>query len=142
MMVGWFTGTHALPLLIRVGSTLPLLDSAVGCCFLAHLAKKATADVLRTQQHRGETRKLPAAKIDELRVRVREDGYSRTSAPIVLGLGALAAPVFGADGAIALVVATVLPARLMTEAETGRQATHLLSAVDDISRELGHRPAS
>lgn len=139
MMVAWSTGTHALPLVIRVGSTLPLLDSAVGHCFLAHLPRKATAEALRTQQRRGETRKLPAAEVESLRERVRADGYGRTTAPIILGLSALAAPAFGADGAIALVVGMILPAKMMTEAETVRQSKRLLAAVDDISQQLGHR---
>ena len=61
-IVRWDTGTHVLPIAIRVGSTLPLLDSAVGYVFLAHLPAKSTAGVLRTQQRQSETRRLTAAR--------------------------------------------------------------------------------
>src|SRR4051812_34501243 len=59
-MVAWITGTHLLPMVIRVGSTLPMLDSAVGYCFLAHLPAAATAKALRAQQKQGATRTLTA----------------------------------------------------------------------------------
>ncbi len=36
-LVGWDTGAHALPIVVRVWSVLPLLDSAVGLVFLAHM---------------------------------------------------------------------------------------------------------
>ena len=35
VLVGWDTGAHLLPIVIRLGSTLPMLDSAVGHVFLA-----------------------------------------------------------------------------------------------------------
>jgi DNA-binding IclR family transcriptional regulator len=138
-MVAWITGNHLLPMVIRVGSTLPLLDSAVGYCFLAHLPKTATADVLRAQQKQGATRTLAAAEIEQLRREVRREGYGRTRNQMIFGLSALAAPVFGADGGIELVIGMILPARLMTEAESKRQGKRLREAVDAVSRELGFR---
>ena len=139
-MVAWITGAHLLPMVIRVGSTLPLLDSAVGYCFLAHLPKAATADAMRSQQKQGATRTLPAAEIEELRRAVHQDGYGRTRNQMIFGLSALAAPVFGADGEIELVIGMILPARLMTAAESKRQGKRLREAVDGVSRELGFRP--
>jgi hypothetical protein len=55
IIVRWDSGTHVLPINVRVGSVLPLLDSAVGLTFLAHLPAAPTAGVLATQQARQET---------------------------------------------------------------------------------------
>jgi DNA-binding IclR family transcriptional regulator len=139
-MVAWITGAHLLPMVIRVGSTLPLLDSAVGYCFLAHLPAAATAEALRAQQQQGATRSLAAAAVEELRREVREDGYGRTRNQMIFGLSALAAPVFGADGELELVLGMILPTRLMTAAESKKQGRRLREAADAVSRELGHRP--
>jgi len=139
LMVSWITGTHVLPMVIRAGSTLPLLDSAVGHCFFTYLPDKATTEVLRTQQRHGETRKMTAKAMKELRAQVRENGYAHTSTPIILGLSALAAPVFAADGALALVIGMILPEKMMKGAEMAWNGRELRKAVDGISRELGHR---
>ena len=55
IIVRWDSGTHVLPLNVRIGSVLPLLDSAAGLMFLAHLPTAQTAAVLATQQARQET---------------------------------------------------------------------------------------
>jgi DNA-binding IclR family transcriptional regulator len=139
-MVAWITGTHLLPMVIRVGSTLPMLDSAVGYCFLAHLPEAATAKALRAQQKNKETRTLPESEVEELRREVRENGYGRTRNQMILGLSALGAPVFGADGEIELVIGMIMPARLMSDAESSRQSKRLRATVENVSRELGYRP--
>lgn len=55
IIVRWDSGTHVLPINVRVGSVLPLLDSAVGLMFLAPLPAAQTAGVLAIQQARQET---------------------------------------------------------------------------------------
>ena len=72
-MVGWDAGAHLLPIVIRLGSILPMLDSAVGLVFLGHLAKSVTAPVIKAQQQQGATREASAAEIDALRKQSRED---------------------------------------------------------------------
>ena len=137
-MVSWDTGTHLLPMVIRVGSTLPLLDSAVGYVFMAHLPAKMTADVLRSQQAQGATRTIPAREIEALKEQIRNDGYGSTRNQMIFGLAALSAPVFGADGQLELALGIILPAQMMTAAESRRLAKQLLAHADSISRELGY----
>lgn len=137
-MVSWDTGTHLLPMVIRVGSNLPLLDSAVGYVFMAHLPAAMTADVLRHQQEQGSTRKLPAAEVEALKKQIRSDGYGSTRNQMIFGLAALSAPVFGADGQIELALGIILPAQMMTATESKRLAKQLLAHADAISRELGY----
>ena len=112
MIVRWDTGTHVLPIAVRVGSTLPMLDSAVGHVFLAYLPSKAVAGVLRTQQRQSETRRIGTAEIAQLADGVRRDGFASTINQMIFGLAALAAPVFGADGGLETVLGMVLPGRM------------------------------
>jgi len=137
-MVSWDTGAHLLPMVIRVGSTLPLLDSAVGYVFLAHLADSMTADVIRSQQEQGATRTISAAEVEELKAQIRSEGYGRTRNQMIFGLAALSAPVFGPDGQLELAIGVILPARLMNPKEEKSLAKQLCAHADSISRELGY----
>jgi DNA-binding IclR family transcriptional regulator len=136
-LVRWDTGAHSLPIVVRVGSTLPLLDSAVGNIFLAYLPRSTTADVLRDQQKQGATRTMPAKEIDALISEIRRDGIARTRNQMIFGLAALAAPVFGAGGDLELVVGLVLPTALMTAAAPRQLGVRLRSTVQRASSELG-----
>jgi DNA-binding IclR family transcriptional regulator len=131
------TGAHELPIIVRVGSTLPLLDSAVGFVFLAHLPESMTAEVLKTQQRQKATRTIPAKEVDAIRERVRRDRVASTANQMIFGLSALAAPVFGANGELELVLGIVFPTRESTAAETKRLGRLLRSTVDRASQELG-----
>lgn len=137
-MVSWDTGTHLLPMVIRVGSILPLLDSAVGYVFLAHLPAAVTAEALRAQQAQGETRSLPAKEVEALKEEIRRDGYGSTRNQMIFGLAALSAPVFGADGQLELAIGIILPARMMTPKESKSLAKAICAHADSISRELGY----
>lgn len=139
LIVRWDTGAHALPIVVRVGSTLPLLDSAVGQVFMAFLPRSITAEVLRTQQRQSATRRLPAAEVRALRETVRHDGFGRTVNQMIFGLAALAAPVFAADGELELVLGLALPTRMLTAGEVRRLSPMLRSAADRTSDELGFR---
>lgn len=140
VLVGWDTGAHLLPIVIRLGSTLPMLDSVVGYLFLAHLPKAVTADVIKAQQAQGATRQMSAAEIEALRRESREAPFVRTRNQMIFGLAALGAPVFGADGGIELVMGMVLPARMMNEKEATKLGERLRATADRASQELGFQP--
>lgn len=137
LLVRWDTGTHPLPISMRVGSTLPLLDSAVGQVFFAFLPRAVTKSVLMAQQRRKETRKIGAAELDELAGSVKASGIARFDT-LILGLAASAVPVFGPDGEPVLVLGLATPATISGGAKLERT---LLDVAGDISRELGYRPA-
>jgi DNA-binding IclR family transcriptional regulator len=136
-LVRWDTGAHALPIVVRVGSVLPLLDSAVGLVFFAYLDAGTTAEVLRTQQKDEATQRLPAREVRELAESVRREGFASTRNKMILGLSALAAPVFGADGALEVVIGIVLPTGLMTAAEARRLGKLVRETAYRASLELG-----
>jgi DNA-binding IclR family transcriptional regulator len=136
-LVRWDTGTHALPIVVRVGSVLPLLDSAVGCVFLAHLPDSVTREVLRSQQRQGTTRLAPAAEVKEIKETTRRDRFGRTTNRMIFGTAALAAPVFGADGTLEAVIGLVLPSALMSPSEARRLGTLLCATAAQAAEELG-----
>jgi DNA-binding IclR family transcriptional regulator len=140
-LVRWDTGAHALPIVVRVGSTLPLLDSAVGVVFFAYLPLSVTTPVLKAQQKDGATRAMSTRDARELAATVRRDGLGRTKNHMILGLAALAAPVFGADGALELVIGLVLPTRLMTAKESRRLGRLLGATAREACKELGFNPS-
>jgi len=140
-IVRWDTGAHLLPIVVRVGSVLPLLDSAVGQVFLAHLPASTTAAVLKTQQRQGMTRQSSAKEVAELTSRVRRDGLAQTRNQMIFGLAALAAPVFGAGGDIEVVVGLSLPAQTVTTAEAAPLGQALRDAADRCSNQLGFNAA-
>ncbi|HVW45779.1 MAG TPA: IclR family transcriptional regulator [Solirubrobacterales bacterium] len=137
VLVGWDTGAHLLPIVIRLGSTLPMLDSAVGLVFLANLPKAATAPVVKAQQKQGATREMPAAAVEELRRAGRDEPFARTVNQMIFGLAALAAPVFGPGGEIELALGLVLPGGMASEREMDRLGAQVRAAADRASQELG-----
>lgn len=136
-----------LPLSVRVGSVLPLLDSAVGLMFLAHLPAAQTAGVLGTQQARQETHTPGAPALEKLLVKTRRDGIASSLHRMIYGMAAFGAPVFGPDRGLVLAIGLAMPARLLVEGHGvhGGQADGLADALrstaGQISAELGYRPA-
>jgi DNA-binding IclR family transcriptional regulator len=68
---------------------------------------------------------------------VRRDGFVSTRNKMILGLSALAAPVFGADGTLEVVIGIVLPTGLMTAAEASRPGKLVRETAYRASQELG-----
>ena len=137
LIVRWDTGAHPLPITMRVGSTLPLLDSAVGYVFLAYMPDSVVRPVLRDQQRRKETRELPGEEVETIVADVREQRLGSTASGLIPGLAAFATPVLGADGELALVLGMAIPARMANRAEARKLPPQLRAAADRISYELG-----
>lgn len=132
MIVRWDYGAHALSLSARVGAVLPLLDSASGQVFFAHLPRKMTKPALEASLG-ARTR----AEADEIAATVRENRYGISSGGVIAGLLSYAAPVFTASDALPLAVAIVFPRLNLPPAEISRGRTLLLETTAAISRELG-----
>lgn len=106
-----------MPIVVRFGSVLPLLESAVGCVFLAYLPEAIIRDVLKSPQRQATTRAATAGEIKEIKKATRRDRFNRTTERMIFGPAALAAPVFGADGGLEVVIGLVLPSALMSASE-------------------------
>ncbi|GAA3309808.1 IclR family transcriptional regulator [Streptomyces cinereospinus] len=138
VVVRWEYGAHALPITVRVGATMPLLNSAIGGTFLACLPDQLTHPVLCGQL---ETDTLDTATRERVR-RVREDmrreGVASSRGGVIPGVTSVAAPVFTAGESLPLVVSLVMPARGVTEQDLAELSAELLRSTRAMSEELGH----
>ncbi|MFI5856253.1 IclR family transcriptional regulator [Streptomyces parvulus] len=137
VVVRWEYGAHALPITVRVGATMPLLTSAMGGAFLAHLPARLTEPVLCGQL---ETDALDAAtrdRVDRIRAGVLRQGVASTVGGVIPGITSVAAPVFTAGESFPLVVTLVMPARGVTEQDVARLSDELLHATRAMSEVLG-----
>jgi DNA-binding IclR family transcriptional regulator len=137
VLVRWDYGAHALPITIRVGSTMPLLTSAIGHVYLAYLPETMVAPFLHD-----ELESIGAAAPDEeevaaLRSHVRQNGVATISGEVIPGVMSIAAPVFPAGQSIPLVVAVAIPAKIGSAEVVAAATEELLRATQAISEDFG-----
>ncbi|MFD7691606.1 IclR family transcriptional regulator [Streptomyces sp. NPDC059781] len=138
VVVRWEYGAHALPITVRIGATMPLLNSAMGGAFLAHLPEQLTEPVLRVQLESATLDPPTRERVDEIRAEVLRDGVATTSGGVIPGVTSVAAPVFTAGDSLPLVVTLVMPARGITEKALAGLSAELLRSARAMSEELGH----
>src|SRR4051794_7346507 len=136
VLVRWDYGSHALPITVRVGATLPLLTSSVGLTYLTYLPESLTSPVLRSELGPGHEGTAPT-EVERVKEAVRRRGVAETSGGVIPGVTSLAAPVFPAGESLPLVVALVLPARYASAEEIKRLEAELVRTVKEISVDLG-----
>lgn len=136
-IVRWEYGRYPLPIIARVGSILPLVDSSAGRVFLTFLPESITMPVLHAQQSLGESTSPSATEMHMLLRAIRREGLAETVGGVLPGLVALAAPVFGPGGALALTFTCTMPPRTLTPAAIKAVTTELRTACDRLSTELG-----
>ena len=136
-IVRWEYGRYPLPIMARVGSTLPVVDSSVGRVFLTYLPHSITHAVLRTQQRYHECTTPTAEELAAITADVRERGMSRTDGGLLPGVVVFAAPVFAPGGVLSLVLASVVLARHASPTVLAGVEKHLATAAGGLSAELG-----
>lgn len=102
-----------LPITVRVGATLPLLESSAGRVFLAFMPRSLTDPVLASSNTDAD---LTAEQIGPIQREVVRTGVAETTDGVIPGLVTLAAPVFTAGSSLPLAVALTLPKSLSTPA--------------------------
>lgn len=136
VIVRWEHGAHALPTTVRVGTTMPLLNSAVGLAHLAYLPETLTDPVLRTQA--AASGEAPDAdRIAALRVSVQVRGFALTTGGVGPGVTSLAAPVFGVGDSLPLVLALTMPSGEAPPRRLTELSAELLRAARAASADLG-----
>lgn len=135
VVVHWEYGEHALPMNIRIGSTLSLLDSSVGQVFLAYLPEAMTKRaILDAAMGADVTATLERA--ERIRASVRKRRAAVTAGSVMAGLAAVAAPVF-TEGSLPLAVSVALPARLADDAAVASIEAELHRTTAEITAALG-----
>jgi DNA-binding IclR family transcriptional regulator len=122
---------------------MPLLSSATGRCFAAHVSREAIAPLLRTELARarqlGRT-DLPRkqAELSQLLKDVRAHGMARVVDTLLPGIAGFCAPVFDFDGHMVLGIVAMGSVATVDTAWNGAVATALGQAARQLSHELGH----
>jgi DNA-binding IclR family transcriptional regulator len=139
-LVKWEPGRLQTAVRLREGRNLPLLTTATGRVFLAHMAPPETRGLLDTElkaRAAAKARTLSPADIQEMRDEVLGTGFGRTSGEENPGLSAMAAPVFDHEGRIALVVTIVGIIGTFPIDADAEPARMLKATADQLSRRLG-----
>lgn len=132
-------GPRFVPMVLRVGYTLPLLDTATGRVFLAFMPKEATAGVLEKERQEKTARRRPqsSANIQAIAEAVRAQRLARNDSTVNEGFVAISAPVFDCTGGICAAITLIGPAGLMDDDHEGQNGHALTETATQVSRLLG-----
>ncbi|MCU0924715.1 MAG: IclR family transcriptional regulator [Hydrogenophaga sp.] len=154
-MVHWTEAPQTVPVTLRLGDVMPLLTSATGRCFAAFMGSEGR-DALRIapmiREELARLKKLPQtgttltdvpqtlqdvqAMLDETRAR----GMGRVVHSLLPGVGGFCAPVFDAQGRLALGLVLLGSVATLDTAWNGAPAAALLRCAQQLSADLGHQP--
>ncbi|MDQ0044703.1 IclR family transcriptional regulator [Variovorax boronicumulans] len=140
-------GGRSLPLLeLRVGSVLPLLTSALGRNFLAHLPSTMTEAMVKEELAVYAPAIASSSKSDVPRTlgevvdmckRIKMQGYSQSRDSLLPNFTALSAPVFDLSGAIIAAMTVMGPTHLLKDQSEVEVLTLLRHYAVEISQTAG-----
>ena len=143
-IVHWEETPQAVTVNLRLGDVMPLLSSATGRCFAAFVRKEAIAPMLKEEiaraQRQGRT-DIPSTLADAraLLEDVRKRGVARVVDTLLPGIVGFCAPVFDADGHIAVGIVALGPSGTFDSAWGGAVDKPLRAAAKQLSQDLGWR---
>jgi len=152
-MVHWAEAPQTVPVTLRLGDVMPLLTSATGRCFAAFMGDEGRdaqrlAPMIRDELAR--LKKLPAhdavpidlprspGDVQALLAEVRRRGMARVVHSLLPGVAGFCAPVFDAQGRLALGMVVLGSVATLDTDWNGPAATALLRATRQLSADLGH----
>src|SRR4051812_31617938 len=130
--------SHVVTMNLRVGSVLPVAGTAIGRVFAAYLPPAKTKAFIAAERRPRRapgppTPRLLAGQVKEIERR----GLSRAHAPLLPGVDALAAPVFGYAGTLVAVICAVGRSATMDSSWEGKLARTLHATARALSHDLG-----
>ena len=154
-MVHWIEAPQTVPVTLRLGDVMPLLTSATGRCFAAFMGSEGRdaqriAPMLRDELTR--LKKLPRsglplvdvphtlAQVQALLDETRRHGLARVVHSLLPGVGGFCAPVFDAQGRLALGLVVLGSVATLDTEWSGAPARAVLESARQLSADLGHRP--
>jgi DNA-binding IclR family transcriptional regulator len=162
-IVHWEESPQAVTVNLRLGDVMPLLSSATGLCFSAFMAQPSGHRTAKNQKNspplhdcllpllKGElarTQKLARndvpktmAEVTVLLEDVRRRGMARVVGTLLPGVAAFCAPVFDADGHLALGIVALGSLATFDSAWDGAVAQPLALAARQLSGDLGYAQA-
>ena len=152
-MVHWAEAPQTVPVTLRLGDVMPLLTSATGRCFAAFLAADSR-DGQRIEpmirEELARLKKLPALglplqdvpqtaqDVRRLLDETRSQGMGRVVHSLLPGVGGFCAPVFDAQGRLALGLVLLGSVATLDMRWEGEPAAVLGRCACQLSADLGH----
>jgi DNA-binding IclR family transcriptional regulator len=135
---------RAITVNTRIGSVLPVIGSASGRVFAAFLPSPMVKPLIESEfarglrpRHRG--RELGERGFDKLIAEIAELRLSTAEGDLLVGVDAIAAPVFDQKGDLAMVLSVVGPQGSFAMDPKAAPSRILTEIVDDFSHRLGYR---
>jgi DNA-binding IclR family transcriptional regulator len=123
---------------VRVGSTVPVLRSAVGRIFAAYLPKAEAGPLMAKEQRRSRsTEPGKATPVDAILAATRRHGIASVEGDLVPGVTALAAPIFDHRARLVACIALLGGAEHLGASALSHNAALLKRSAVAISRRLG-----
>ena len=148
-IVHWEESPRTVTVNLRLGDVMPLLSSATGLCFAAFMGTRQKAvntrlkGLLKSELARAQKLgrcDLPAtmAQVSVLLDEARSQGVARVVNALLPGVGGFCAPVFDADGHMALGMVALGSLSTFDTDWRGDVAKPLIAAAQQLSGELGY----
>lgn len=146
-LVHWAQSPLSVPANLRLGDVMPLLSSATGRCFAAflapdgavpqHLQAMLDAELAQCQQlGRTDCPRTPA-QLRALLAKTRKQGLGQVHNVLLPGISGLCAPVFDADGHLALGIVALGSSATFDPDVQGPIAQALLRTSRQLTHDLG-----
>ena len=145
-LVHWLESPLAVPVNLRLGDVMPMLTSATGRCFAAFLGHGVGSDQAQVliAREMAQARDLGSKDVPtnarELQAMVREtreQGLGRVKNVLLPGIAGFCAPVFDADGHLALGVVSLGSSASFDTDWNGAVAVAMRRMAGLLSRDLG-----
>jgi DNA-binding IclR family transcriptional regulator len=145
-LVHWQEAPMAMPVSLRLGDVMPLLSSATGRCFAAFMGHGGAADKAQPmiEAELALARKLgrsdlpsTAAQVKAMNTETRAQGLGRVVNVLLPGISGFCAPVFDADGHLALGVVSLGSTATLDTDWAGPVAQALRGFAAQLSSDLG-----
>lgn len=142
-IVHWEESPQTVTVNLRLGDVMPLLSSATGRCFAAHVPYDAIVPMLKDEIARAQKLRradVPAslAEAKALLEEVRQRGLARVVDTLLPGIVGFCAPVFDSDGHMALGIVTLGSVATVDPEWDGAVARPLRAAAAQLSSDLGY----
>jgi DNA-binding IclR family transcriptional regulator len=153
-MVHWSEAPQTVPVTLRLGDVMPLLTSATGRCFAAFMGQEGRdaqriAPMIREELAR--VKKMPRSglplvdvpqtlqEVQSILEETRAQGLGRVVHSLLPGVGGFCAPVFDAQGRLALGLVVLGSVATLDTEWSGAPAHALRRCAQQLSADLGHR---
>tara|TARA_B110000037_G_scaffold145962_1_gene164914 strand:+ start:537 stop:1118 length:582 start_codon:yes stop_codon:yes gene_type:complete len=131
--------SHAVRMFTRVGARVPIYCTGNGKVLVAYEGEAAIREILAETDFEPFTQRT-VTNVAEFIERTNEAvsrGYAWDNEEREVGVRCIAAPIFGADGAVAAALSVSAPTMRLTLAEGKAYSVSLIAAAKRISEQLG-----